>query len=141
MYKNIKKEFDKNGFVRIKNVLDYKLDLEPILNDMAFIMNRLVHRFVSKKDKKRVLNLNFKKKYSYLVRLGIPELDQYFNIRLPQNNITVDSDFFASQSIFTLIKNKKIIEKVSKILGTEISSKPCQKSRIKQPEKGVPKKN
>ena len=45
MYKNIKKEFDKNGFVRIKNVLDYKLDLEPILNDMAFIMNRLVHRF------------------------------------------------------------------------------------------------
>ena len=24
MYKNIKKEFDKNGFVRIKNVLDYK---------------------------------------------------------------------------------------------------------------------
>ena len=52
MYKNIKKEFDKNGFVRIKNVLDYKLDLEPILNDMAFIMNRLVHRFVSKKKKK-----------------------------------------------------------------------------------------
>ena len=141
MYQNIKKEFDKNGFVRIKNVLDYKLDLEPILNDMAFIMNRLVHRFVSKKEKKRVLNLNFKKKYSYLVRLGIPELDQYFNIRLPQNNITVDSDFFASQSIFTLIKNKKIIEKVSKILGTEISSNPCQNSRIKQPEKGVAKKN
>ena len=51
MSQNIKKEFEKNGFVRIRNVLDYKLDLEPILNDMAFIMNRLVHRFVSKKDK------------------------------------------------------------------------------------------
>ena len=112
MSSSIKKIFEKQGFVRLKKVLDYKLDLEPILNDMAFIMNRLVHRFVSKKEKKRVLNLNFKKKYSYLVRLGIPELDQYFNIRLPQNNITVDSDFFASQSIFTLIKNRKIIEKV-----------------------------
>lgn len=55
MSQNIKKEFEKNGFVRIRNVLDYKLDLEPILNDMAFIMNRLVHRFVPKKDKKRVL--------------------------------------------------------------------------------------
>ena len=140
MSQNIKKEFEKNGFVRIRNVLDYKLDLEPILNDMAFIMNRLVHRFVSKKDKRRVLRLSFKKKYSHLVKLNIPELDQYFNIRLPQN-VNVDSDFFASQSIFNLIKNNKIIERVSKILGQEISSNPCQNSRIKQPEKEISKKN
>ena len=140
MSQNIKNEFEKNGFVRIRNVLDYKLDLEPILNDMAFIMNRLVHRFVPKKDKKRVLGLSFKKKYSHLVKLNIPELDQYFNIRLPQN-VNVDSDFFASQSIFNLIKNNKIIEKVSKILGQEISSNPCQNSRIKQPEKAISKKN
>ena len=140
MGQNIKKEFEKNGFVRIRNVLDYKLDLEPILNDMAFIMNRLVHRFVPKKDKKRVLGLSFKKKYSHLVKLNIPELDQYFNIRLPQN-VNVDSDFFASQSIFNLIKNNKILEKVSKILGQEISSNPCQNSRIKQPEKAISKKN
>ena len=140
MVQNIKKEFEKNGFVRIRNVLDYKLDLEPILNDMAFIMNRLVHRFVPKKDKKRVLGLSFKKKYSHLVKLNIPELDQYFNIRLPQN-VNVDSDFFASQSIFNLIKNNKILEKVSKILGQEMSSNPCQNSRIKQPEKAISKKN
>ena len=140
MSQDIKKEFEKNGFVRIRNVLDYKLDLEPILNDMAFIMNRLVHRFVPKKDKKRVIGLSFKKKYSHLVKLNIPELDQYFNIRLPQN-VNVDSDFFASQSIFNLIKNNKILEKVSKILGQEMSSNPCQNSRIKQPEKAISKKN
>ena len=140
MSQNIKKEFEKNGFVRIRNILDYKLDLEPILNDMTFIMNRLVHRFVSKKDKRRVLRLSFKKKYSHLVKLNIPELDQYFNIRLPQN-VNVDSDFFASQSIFNLIKNNKILEKVSKILGQEMSSNPCQNSRIKQPEKAISKKN
>ena len=140
MAQNIRKEFEKNGFVRIRNVLDYKLDLEPILNDMAFIMNRLVHRLVPKKDKRRVLGLSFKKKYSHLVKLNIPELDQYFNIRLPQN-VNVDSDFFASQSIFNLIKNNQILEKVSKILGQEISSNPCQNSRIKQPEKAISKKN
>ena len=101
MTQNIKKIFDEQGFVKIKGVLDYKLDLEPILNDMNFIMNRLVYRFVAKKNKKKVLDYDFKKKYSYLVKLNIPELDQYFNIRLPQHNISVDSDFFASQSIFT----------------------------------------
>ena len=54
MSQNIKKEFEKNGFVRIRNVLDYKLDLEPIFNDMNFIMNRLVYRFVAKKEKKKI---------------------------------------------------------------------------------------
>ena len=93
MSQNIKKVFEKQGFVRLKGILNFKEDLEPVLNDMAFIMNRLVHRFVSKKNKAKVLNYGFRKKYSYLVSLGIPELDQYFNIRLPQNNINVNSDF------------------------------------------------
>ena len=97
MSQNIKKIFEKQGFIRLKGVLDYKEDLEPILNDMAFIMDRLIHRFVPKSDKVKVLNYEFKKKYSYLVSLDIPELDQYFNIRLPEKNINANSDFFASQ--------------------------------------------
>ena len=141
MSQNIKKIFEKQGFVRLKKVLDYKEDLEPVLNDMAFIMDRLVHRFVSKSNKLKVLNYSFKKKYSHLVSLNIPELDQYFNIRLPEKNINVNSDFFASQSIWNLIKNKKILDKIEKILGSEIASNPCQNSRIKQPEKNVAKKN
>ena len=51
MSQNIKKIFEKQGFVRLKKVLDYKEDLEPVLNDMAFIMDRLVHRFVPKSIK------------------------------------------------------------------------------------------
>ena len=141
MSPNIKKIFEKQGFVRLKKVLDYKEDLEPVLNDMAFIMDRLVHRFVPKRHKVKVLNYEFKKKYSHLVSLNIPELDQYFNIRLPEKNINANSDFFASQSIWNLIKNKKILDKIEKILGSEIASNPCQNSRIKQPEKGVAKRN
>ena len=141
MSQNIKRIFEKQGFIRLKGVLNYKEDLEPILNDMAFIMDRLIHRFVPKNHKVKVLNYEFKKKYSYLVSLDIPELDQYFNIRLPEKNINANSDFFASQSIWNLINNKKILNKIEKILGPEIASNPCQNSRIKQPEKGVSKKN
>ena len=141
MCQKIKKVFEKQGFVRLKGVLDYKEDLEPILNDMAFIMDRLVHRFVPKVNRLKVLNFDFKKKYSYLVSLNIPELDQYFNIRLSEKNIDANSDFFASQSIWNLIKNEKILNKIEKILGPEIASNPCQNSRIKQPEKNIVKKN
>ena len=63
MVQNIKKIFNKQGFIRLKGVLDYKEDLEPVLNDMAFIMDRLVHRFVPKKDKVKVLKYNFDGKF------------------------------------------------------------------------------
>ena len=47
MNQNIKKIFEKQGFIRLKGVLDYKEDLEPILNDMAFIMDRLCLLYTS----------------------------------------------------------------------------------------------
>ena len=59
MSSSIKKIFEKQGFVRLKKVLDYKEDLEPVLNDMAFIMDRLVHRFVPRRLKVKVLNYEF----------------------------------------------------------------------------------
>jgi len=50
MAQNILKEFNKNGFVKIKNVLDYKLDLEPVLNDITFIMKAISFKIGSKSD-------------------------------------------------------------------------------------------
>lgn len=137
MSNKIKKLFDEQGFVVIKKVLDKDQDLIPVLQDMEFITNRLIHKFVNKKNKSKILQYNLRKKYSYLKKINIPKLDQYFNIRMPQNDINKDSDFFATQSIWNLIKNKNILDNLSKILGSEISSHPSQNSRIKQPEKNI----
>ena len=52
MKNGFKKQFEKNGFLVVRNVLDFDFDLKPVLNDMEFIMNRLVHRFVSLKQRK-----------------------------------------------------------------------------------------
>ena len=41
MVQNIKKIFNKQGFIRLKGVLDYKEDLEPVLNDMALLWTDL----------------------------------------------------------------------------------------------------
>ena len=45
MKSDIKKKFEKQGFLVVRNVLDFNFDLKPVLNDMEFIMNRLVHIF------------------------------------------------------------------------------------------------
>ena len=135
----LKKLLKDNGYLIVKNVLNFKKDLKPVLNDMEFVMDCLIQKFAQKKNRNKVLNYDFKKKYTYVSKLNIYDLDQYFNTRLPRDHVKKDSDYFASQSLWNLINNKKILDVVEKILGTEILSNPVQNTRIKQPEKSLPK--
>ena len=66
MANNLQKKLFEQGYLRVKNVLNYQRDLKPILNDMEFVMDCLIQKFAKKKDVKTILNLDFKKKYSYI---------------------------------------------------------------------------
>ena len=139
MTNNLQKKLFENGYLIIKNVLNFRRDLKPVLNDMDFVMDCLIQKYAKKRDVKKVLNLDFRKKYSFISKLDIYDLDQYFNTRLPRDHVKKDSDYFATQSLWNLITNKKILDVVEKILGKEIMSNPVQNTRIKQPEKKLPK--
>ena len=140
MTPKLKDKFNKQGFLIVRNVLDFNFDLKPVLNDVEFIMNRLVYKFVSKNKRESVFKYDFWNKYTFLSKLNINDFDQYFNIRLPKEKLNKDSDFFASQSIWNLIRHKKILNIIEKLIGSEINSNPVQNSRIKQPEKFLKKK-
>jgi len=136
-----KKKFEEQGYAIVKNVLNFDNDLKPILNDMEYVMDRLIHKFSPKPKISKVLKLKFEKKYQFVSSLNIFDLDQYFNTRLPRDRVKKDSDYFATHSLWNLIKHKKILSVVEKILGPEILSNPVQNTRIKQPEKTLPKKS
>ena len=140
MTSKLKDKFDKQGFLVVRNVLNFNFDLKPVLNDVEFIMNRLVYKFVPKKKCDTVFKYDFWKKYTFLSKLNIKDFDQYFNIRPPKENLKKDSDFFASQSVWNLIRNRNILDIIEKLIGSEINSNPVQNSRIKQPEKFLKKK-
>ena len=139
MTSKLKDKFDRQGFLIVRNVLDFNFDLKPVLNDIEFLMNRLVYKFVSKKKCSIIFKYNFWEKYTFLSKLNIKDFDQYFNIRLPKENIKKKSDFFTSQAVWNLIKNKNILDIIEKLIGPEIFSNPVQNSRIKQPEKFLKK--
>ena len=63
MQNSLQKKLYNQGFLKIKNVLNFKRDLKPILNDMEFVMDCLIQKYAKKKDIKKVLNYDFKKKY------------------------------------------------------------------------------
>ena len=139
MKNNLKKKLHEQGYLIVKNILNFKKDLKPVLNDMEFVMDCLIQKYARKKNIQKILNLDFKKKYSYISKLNIHDLDQYFNTRLPRDHVKPESDYFATQSLWNLITNKNILDVVEKILGKEIMSNPVQNTRIKQPEKKLPK--
>ena len=135
----LKSILDRDGFLRVRNVLNFNKDLKPILNDMEYVMDNLVHKFAPEHMKEKIFKYNFRKKYTYISKLNIYDLDQYFNTRLPRDHVKKDSDYFASQSLWNLINHKKILDVVEKLLGPEILSNPVQNTRIKQPESKLPK--
>ena len=139
MTNTLQKKLYESGYLIVKNILDYRRDLKPVLNDMEFVMDCLIQKYAKKTEVKKILNLDFKRKYSYISKLNIYDLDQYFNTRLPRDHVKRDSDYFATQSLWNLITNKRILDVVEKILGKEIMSNPVQNTRIKQPEKKLPR--
>ena len=76
MVNNLKNKLFEQGYLKVKNVLNFQRDLKPILNDMEFVMDCLIQKFAKKKNVKKVLNLDFKKKYSYISKLKIDDLGE-----------------------------------------------------------------
>ena len=82
-----KKFLKENGFIIVKNVLNFQKDLKPVLNDMEFVMDCLIQKFAPKKYINKLLTYDFNKKYTYVSKLNIYDLDQYFNTRLPRDHV------------------------------------------------------
>ena len=66
MTNSLQKKLYENGYLIVKNVLNFNRDLKPILNDMEFVMDCLIQKYAKKRGIKKILNLDFKKKYSYI---------------------------------------------------------------------------
>ena len=61
MANNLQKKLLNQGYLKVKNVLNFQRDLKPILNDMEFVMDCLIQKYAKKRDIKKVINLDFKK--------------------------------------------------------------------------------
>ena len=60
MTNNLQKKLFEDGYLIIKNVLNFRRDLKPVLDDMDFVMDCLIQKYAKKKDVKKVLNLDFR---------------------------------------------------------------------------------
>ena len=45
MVNNLQKKLFEQGYLKVKNVLNFQRDLKPILNDMEYIMDCLIQKY------------------------------------------------------------------------------------------------
>jgi len=134
MSKKIKENFNKKGFAIVKNVLNYKSDIKPVLNDLDCKLNTLIGKYFTTKEQSRLCKLPFQDRYFILTKKTKETFHNVFNIRPPQKFEKNEYiEYFNPQSIFNLLKSKKILAVVQKIIGKEIDSNPIQTFRVKEP--------
>ena len=49
MKNNLQKKLYEQGYLKVKNILNFKKDLKPVLNDMEFVMDCLIQKYSRKK--------------------------------------------------------------------------------------------
>ena len=50
MTNSLQKKLYENGYLIVKNVLNFNRDLKPILNDMEFVMDCLIQKYAKKRE-------------------------------------------------------------------------------------------
>ena len=134
MKNRIKKELEEKGYIRIRNVLNFQKDIKPVLNDLEAKVDKLIEKYFTTKEAKRLFKLKFQDKYFALTKKSGVTFEKVFNNRPPQNFKKHENiEYFNPESIFNLIKSDKILNVVEKIIGKEIFSNPIQTFRVKKP--------
>ena len=134
MKNKINKELKAKGFIRIRNVLNFQKDIKPVLNDLEAKADKLIEKYFTTKEAKRLFKLKFQDKYFALTKKSGLTFEKIFNSRPPQNFKKHENvEYFNPESIFNLIKSDKILNVVEKIIGKEIFSNPIQTFRVKKP--------
>ena len=61
MTNTLQKKLYENGYLIVKNILNYRRDLKPVLNDMEFVMDCLIQKYAKKKEIKLSIVMKVKR--------------------------------------------------------------------------------
>ena len=134
------KQYDEQGYLLVKDVLDPATDLDPIIAEYDGVLDRLAYEVYAAGDiESKYEDLPFGKRLSQIYVDSGKVHAQYFDFSLPQKGILHDTPFWTGPAVFSTLTNDKLLDVAESIIGPEIYSNPVQHVRIKPPEAIVPK--
>lgn len=140
--RRIARQFDENGYVIVRGVLDPALDLQPVLDEYAALLDRLAHQwhaagelsspFADRPFEPRLIAI--------MGEVGERVYDHFRIFFNPPSATTADSPIHCGPAIFRLISHPTLLDVIEVLLGPEISLTPVNILRLKVPEHRLPAK-
>lgn len=135
----ILEQFEENGFVVLRGLLDWEGDLQPVVSEYEEVLDRLVSQWLGagllESDYK---SLPFFERLVQTVCEAKQSHGQHFDISLPQADITEETPMHHGPAVFRLLRSGRLLDVVEQFIGPEIYSNPVQHTRVKLPEAKMP---
>lgn len=125
--------FAEFGYLVVEDVLDEKTVIQPVKTEYNDVLDRLYQAWF---DEGRVSGppgtLDFEGKLLSAYQAGC-DWFQPMDISLPGDRIKADTPMHFGPAVFDLVTDRRLLDLVQCLLGSEITSNPIQHVRIKPP--------
>jgi phytanoyl-CoA hydroxylase len=133
------RRFADEGYLVVEDVLDPVGDLSPILAEYDGVLERIAQRLHAEGAiQTTYADLPFDARLIAIMRETGREFGQHFDITIG-GDIHADHPFHCGPAIFRLLTNPGLLDVVESVVGPEIFSSPVQHTRMKPPDRLVPK--
>jgi phytanoyl-CoA hydroxylase len=123
-----------DGYLLVENALDIRLDLDPVEEEYAEILERLATRLHEQGQISETFGgLPFGKRFIAVAGACEEPIFQHFEISFPFKNITAKTPINLGSATFNLLRSPRILDLLEPVLGGEIYSNPVQHARLKLP--------
>ncbi|MEP7199673.1 MAG: phytanoyl-CoA dioxygenase family protein [Chloroflexota bacterium] len=133
-------QFQEQGYLVVDGVFDVDSDLAPVVADYAAKLDVLVTEWLAAGVlKNSYSDLPFGKRLIGIMAESGVNWAQHFDISLPQTQVFPDTPIHTSEPVFNLLRHPRLLDVAEQFVGPEVYSTPIQHTRIKPPERLVPK--
>jgi phytanoyl-CoA hydroxylase len=134
----LKQTFAQRGYIIVENIINP----HPLQADYAALLDRVVGQAVAAgwlDD--TYADLPFAQRWTTVLQRATHNLYPFFDISLPNGNITEDNPVHLSRAVYDLIRTPKLLDVIEALIGSEILANPIQHVRIKPPQQAIPTDN
>jgi phytanoyl-CoA hydroxylase len=134
--------FQEQGYLVVDGLFDVDTDLAPVVDDYAAKLDALVEQWMAEGVLQHSYRgLPFGRRLIKIMQESGVNWGQPFDISLPQSQVYPDTPIHTSEPVFNLLRHPRLLDAAEHFVGPEVYSNPIQHTRIKPPERLVPKQS
>jgi len=127
-------QLETDGYLVVKGGLDPELDIAPVVDEFAGILDRVAHDLhAAGKIDETFEDLPFEQRFIAVASASPEPIMSNFDIALPNGGFTDETPLNCGEATFNFLRSPRILDLVEPLIGGEIFCNPVQHTRIKLP--------